>query len=394
MDALEIVLLWLGGVGHVVLWVSFVNRLHAWPIRRILIDTLTLVSGAAIVAVPLLLVADYANHGRTSWPPTSIRVVLLPYAACCALVAVASLADWLFFCTRVQPCDALLKNHTFVIKFAETGGPPIVAEGVPGWLSRLPGNEATQLSVHDKRLGIPRLSPVHEGLRIAHLSDLHMSGRITKHYFAEVASQTNALNPDLIVITGDLFDRDQCLDWIGETLAKLHAPHGVFFVLGNHDQRVDYFRAVDLLIEAGLTYIGGRWLELEIAGEAVVIAGNELPWFPPAADPRTMPPRRPSGLPLRILLSHSPDEFHWAEQADFDLVLAGHTHGGQIRIPLFGAIVAPSRQGTKYASGIFQRGETVMHVSRGTSHLAPLRWNCPPELAVIQLACLPAGDSP
>jgi len=86
-----------------------------------------------------------------------------------------------------------------------------------------------------------------------------------------------------------------------------------------------------------------------------------------------------------LLLSHAPDQLTWARRFDFDLMLAGHTHGGQIRLPLLGPIVSPSRLGTQYASGTFEREPTVLHVSRGTSSFMPLRWNCPPELAVLEL---------
>ena len=98
------------------------------------------------------------------------------------------------------------------------------------------------------------------------------------------------------------------------------------------------------------------------------------------------PPRDAAGLPLRFLLAHGPDQFAWAQQNDFDLVLVGHNHGGQVRLPLLGAILAPSLSGTRYAGGVFRRGNTVMHVSRGTGSHTPLRWNCPPEVALLTLS--------
>jgi predicted MPP superfamily phosphohydrolase len=70
---------------------------------------------------------------------------------------------------------------------------------------------------------------------------------------------------------------------------------------------------------------------------------------------------------------------------EFDLVMAGHNHGGQVRLPALGAILAPSRSGTRYAGGVFRRGQTILHVSRGTSSLTPFRWNCPPEIALLVL---------
>jgi predicted MPP superfamily phosphohydrolase len=89
--------------------------------------------------------------------------------------------------------------------------------------------------------------------------------------------------------------------------------------------------------------------------------------------------------PFRILLAHSPDQFGWARRWDFDLVLAGHTHGGQFCLPGIGPLLTPSWHGVQYSSGTFFAGQTLMHVSRGTSSELPLRWNCLPELGEIIL---------
>jgi predicted MPP superfamily phosphohydrolase len=115
-----------------------------------------------------------------------------------------------------------------------------------------------------------------------------------------------------------------------------------------------------------------------------------LPWFKPASNFDNVPNYGEPGRPLRILLSHSPDEFEWAQARDVDLVLAGHLHGGQVRLPLFGAIVSPSRYGVRYSLGVFTAGNTVMHVSRGTGSLTPLRYNCPPEISLLTLCPPPS----
>jgi predicted MPP superfamily phosphohydrolase len=120
-----------------------------------------------------------------------------------------------------------------------------------------------------------------------------------------------------------------------------------------------------------------------------VLGVNELPWFEPASNFDVVPRHDESGLPLRILLAHSPDEFKWAQANEVDLMLAGHLHGGQVRLPLLGAIVSPSRYGVRYALGVFTAGNTVMHVSRGTGSLTPLRYNCPPEISLLTLNSAP-----
>jgi hypothetical protein len=189
-----------------------------------------------------------------------------------------------------------------------------------------------------------------------------------------------------------LIDEIDYLAWMPSTLAKLSAPLGVYFLLGNHDLFTGHApRIRQELIQAGLIDVGGRWSRLEIHGAEVIVAGNELPWFGPAADMEACPLRR-DGNQLRILLSHSPDQFNWARRRDFDLMLAGHTHGGQIRPPVLGPIVCPSWYGVKYASGTFYARPTVMHVSRGISSEKPLRFNCRPELGRIVLQTRPKSQ--
>ena len=239
--------------------------------------------------------------------------------------------------------------------------------------------------MHEKQLALARLPAEHDGLRIVHLTDLHMSGRITKAYFTAVVEEVNRLQPDLVALTGDLVERDPCIDWIPDTLGRLHAPGGVYYVLGNHDRRVNQQRLTTALAAAGAVHVGGRWQQVTVRGVPLVIAGNELPWYRPAADLSGCPPHDAAGLPLRLLLAHTPDQFGWAQANDVDLMLAGHNHGGQVRLPLLGAVLAPSRFGTRYASGVFRQRATVMHVSPGTSSLTPVRWNCPPEIALLVL---------
>jgi predicted MPP superfamily phosphohydrolase len=81
-------------------------------------------------------------------------------------------------------------------------------------------------------------------------------------------------------------------------------------------------------------------------------------------------------------------------RADADLALAGHTHGGQIQFPILGSIMSPSLHGTRYACGVFRRGDTVLHVSRGVSGETPLRWRCPPEIALLELTRQQQDDKP
>jgi predicted MPP superfamily phosphohydrolase len=206
--------------------------------------------------------------------------------------------------------------------------------------------------------------------------------------------QAADLESDLIAITGDIADRRACLEWLPETLATLEARWGKFFVLGNHDLRFGDPGAVRRAMEAaGFVDLGGRSCELLVGGALVRLAGNELPWIRSAADVSHWPSEAEADRPPRILLAHTPDQLAWARRRDFDLMLAGHMHGGQIRLPWIGPIVSPSYRGTRYASGTFYEPPTLMHVSRGIASLQTVRWNCPPELTRLVLRSPHAGEA-
>ncbi len=117
----------------------------------------------------------------------------------------------------------------------------------------------------------------------------------------------------------------------------------------------------------------------------MILAGNGLPWLRPAADLTRAPPASSEGGPLRIALAHSPDQLGWARAHGVDLLLAGHTHGGQIRVPLLGPILSATRLGAAYSSGVFHAPPTVMHVTRGVSAQIPVRIHCRCELARLVL---------
>jgi predicted MPP superfamily phosphohydrolase len=257
-------------------------------------------------------------------------------------------------------------------------------------LVHLPGNESLDLDLTERGLDVPRLPPALDGLSIMHISDLHFTGKVGKPFFEEAMRMSNALEPDLVAVTGDIVDKNRYIDWIPDTLGRLKARYGVYYIFGNHELRVDWKRVHRVLGSCGLIYVGGRWLTVEVRGQPLLLAGNELPWFKPAADPRTFPPR--SEVPFRLMLAHSPDQIEWGRQCDGDLMLAGHTHGGQVRLPFLGPLFAPSNRGVQYASGLFHIPPTILNVSRGLSGEIPLRMNCPPEIIHLTLHASGAPD--
>ena len=390
MPPIACVILALGAIGHVVLWVALVNRTHALGIQRRWVDLITVICGIMLAALPLAITAILAGFipaEADALRSVALRIVWTYLTLCAALlvVAVFQRLNWWRKSERLGP---LMSDRISVIRLADSQT-PLLSPGIPSWLGSLPGNEVLKICIEEKTIAIPRLSNSPSPLRIVHLTDLHMSGRITRRYFERVVEETNALNADIVAITGDIVERDPCIDWIPETLGRLRADSGVYYVLGNHDRHVNIERLKKTLGDVGLVHLGAECCQLSIRGVPIALGGNELPWFEPASNFDHVPRHDESGLPLRILLAHSPDEFKWAQAREVDLILAGHLHGGQVRVPLLGAIFAPSRYGVRYSHGVFAAGNTVLHVSRGAGSLTPLRYNCPPEISLLTLISMP-----
>ncbi|MGA2032614.1 MAG: metallophosphoesterase [Thermoguttaceae bacterium] len=387
---MNVLLLFLALVGHGVLWVALINRIHAqgWPRR--LINVLTVACFAALFLIPLAFGAWLLLRGASV--PTTLELAALKrpgvlaaflYAMACWLGAGMVIHDWVWRHVLHRP-PAVLRFHRSR-KVALSPPRPDHEDHAHHPLVRMPGNESLRLELTERAVSMSRLPPALDGLAIVHISDFHFSGRVGKAYFQEIVRASNELEPDLVAVTGDLVDSSRCIDWIPDTLGRLRGRHGVYFILGNHDvgHHIDTPRLLKVCQESGMVYLGGRWLKLTLRGREVLLAGNELPWLPTAADMRDCPPR--DGGPLRIIFSHSPDQLQWARANDADLMLAGHTHGGQIRLPLIGPIFSPSRMGVRYASGLFHAPPTILHVSRGVSGKLPVRMNCPPEMTHLVL---------
>lgn len=264
------------------------------------------------------------------------------------------------------------------------------------WLARLPGNQILELAVERIELPVVGLPHRLDGYRIAHLSDLHFTGHVAPAWTADAVYRLNDWGPDLVALTGDIIDSPDCVDWLGDALGHAQARDGCYFILGNHDLREVCPRRVDTTIRAlGWTSVGGRTLARRLrvgdgagdeSGVDALIIGNEAPWFAaPELEPLAAADEAGVDAPFRLLLSHGPDQFGWARRRGVHLMLAGHTHGGQGRLPLVGPILSPSWHGSRYASGDFYAYPTTMHVSRGLSGTRLLRINCRPELSLLTL---------
>jgi len=387
-----VVLAGLPGHWSWLLWLG--NHVHAMPWHYRLVKAVSKVinffifffGGAAGLAALAWLFhgLDTPPVGVDPWP------YLYVYFALCCLNSLFGTVPWIVRAFTRRDARQLVRRTVRMVDLKPKIAPDPQHSLRGRILTALPFNQTLQLAVEEKRLAIPRLPPALEGLRIAHLSDVHLTGRIDRRYYEEAFKIVNSGKPDLVVVSGDLIEKAECWAWVPSTFGRLKAEFGVYFVLGNHDIRIDADRTRAELENVGLVDLGGKIVTREVRGVEVVLAGNERPWIPDAAPMETFPPR-PAGdkRQFRLAAVHTPDEYDWARKYDFDLMLAGHVHGGQIQIPPLGPILAPSHYGVRYACGVFYEPPTVMHVSRGLSGKLPLRICCPPEVTHLVLV---SGD--
>ena len=296
---------------------------------------------------------------------------------------------WLESRRWIWPPPQLLHKQAERYKVAEHIDGRSTGNWSAALLNRIPGNEFTQLEVNRKQLQLGRKLPTIDGLKIAHISDLHFTGQLTPEHYHFIIDRVLELDADLIVITGDIIDYAKCLTWVEPILGRLTAPLGCTFLLGNHDKRIaDVSELTNRLRHIGHFDLGVADQYLQTAqGGHIYLTGNERPWFERHSAEAIPTAARPDAL--RLGLSHSPDNLDWAQRLQLDLLLAGHTHGGQVRIPGVGPLVAPSYYGSRFASGVFYRAPVLMHVSRGIAGTHPLRWRCLPEVSLLTLRTPP-----
>ena len=235
--------------------------------------------------------------------------------------------------------------------------------------------QVTKYTVHSDR--IPE---GFDGYKIVQISDLHNTA------FRDLPEKITSLSPDIIVITGDIVHAspmDNALSFARQAV-KI-AP--TYYVSGNHEHRMDYETLFKELQEIGITVLRNHSVSLERNGDNVCLAGIEDPIFYPdeAVEDKLQPLVQEDVY--TILLSHRPNLFDSYISCNADLVLSGHVHGGQFRLPFVGGLYAPN-QGIfpKYDAGLFTEGKTNMIISRGLGNSSfPFRLFNRPEIVVVTL---------
>ena len=246
--------------------------------------------------------------------------------------------------------------------------------------------EKTQLVTERVEVRIRDLGAAFDGYSIAFLTDLHSSPIVPSWWLDRAVEAANALQPDLIALGGDFVDDDpHFTSGLGDILKPLHAPDGVVGVLGNHDHYVDAKGVRTALAEAGVRELLNESMVITRGTARLAITGvGDLERE--VIDFRRATAGLGGDVPL-IALSHWPDVLaYWPADLRLDLMLAGHTHGGQAFLPVIGPPYVPSQFGFRYLRGLIREGERQLYVSRGVGASgAPFRWGSPPELTLAVL---------
>jgi predicted MPP superfamily phosphohydrolase len=245
--------------------------------------------------------------------------------------------------------------------------------------------ERYRFQINRYDIPVAGLPPVFEGFTIVQLTDLHYGPLMPLALVRHLIHQANALEKDIIVCTGDYVnehDRAKQIDRVWPELIKLEAADGVYSVLGNHDHWADARKSIDWLRRSGQD-VRHRAVAINRGAARIWIGGAGDFWEDePGIDRafRTVPPQE-----FKILLAHNPDTIDTVYTTRVDLVIAGHTHGGQVRVPFWGPPVLPVIN-KRYASGIIHARHTTLFISRGLGWaIVPVRLNCLPEIAVLRL---------
>lgn len=359
--------------------VALINRLHSFPLKchdiRKINRPLFLFSASGpfvLLLIPGLLFPGLLLGGDFFSLPFPVQCVWSVIALGCLglyLQWMTSCYNWLI--------QRQIPTRSHVIDLKQEVGESIFGQGHYLKIAKLKFNEVSSVEVNEKQLTVPGWPAHLDGFRVLHLTDFHIDGTLTPDYFnAALDKLDNFPKPDLSLFTGDLIDDPRYLDWIPKIMNRGDARLGRYYLLGNHDWNLDVEPLRETMESLGWIPMAGQVLTVSDGPKKITLCGSEKPWmgnYPNANE-------FPSDAPV-LLASHSPDDIQWAKKHGVDLVLAGHNHGGQIRFPGFGPLLAPSWYGTRYASGVYFSKSTVMHVGRGLSGRHPLRWNCRPEIS-------------
>ncbi|HTG94328.1 MAG TPA: metallophosphoesterase [Pyrinomonadaceae bacterium] len=245
--------------------------------------------------------------------------------------------------------------------------------------------EPYMLTIEHQPIYLGRLPKKFDGFRIVQLSDVHHGPFSSKEQIERAVDTANRLKPDLIALTGDYISKERhYAPACAEMLGKLRARHGVYAVLGNHDHWTDAKLITDLFRSEGITVLVNQGMHFEHKGASFWLAGVDDTMVGLEDISLAMAGARQDEM--KLLLAHNPIVLRRAARAGVDLVLSGHTHGGQVALRSErGASGRPRRRLLK---GLGRQGNTQIYVTRGLGTvILPIRYGCPPEVSLLELRC-------
>src|SRR5436190_1090066 len=245
--------------------------------------------------------------------------------------------------------------------------------------------EPYMLTVEHQPIVLRRMPSGLDGFRIVQLSDIHHGPFSSTEQIVRAVETANRLKPDIIALTGDYISRErQYAAPCAEMLGRLRARYGVFAVLGNHDHWTDAALITDLFRAEGINVLVNQGMRFELNGSAFWLAGVDDTMV--GLEDLSLALAGASRDEMKLLLAHNPIILRRAARADVDLVLSGHTHGGQVALRS-----EPSRSGgprRRFLKGLGRLGNTQIYVNRGLGTVVlPIRYGCPPEVSLLVLRC-------
>ncbi|PYS73881.1 MAG: metallophosphoesterase [Acidobacteria bacterium] len=245
--------------------------------------------------------------------------------------------------------------------------------------------EPYMLTIEHERIELKRLPKSFESFRVVQLSDIHHGPFSDPSQIERAVDTANRLQPDIIALTGDYISKERhyaapCAEMLG----RLRARFGVYAVLGNHDHWVDAALITDLFRAEGITMLVNQGMRFELNGSAFWLAGVDDTMVGLEDISLALAGSREDEM--KLLLAHNPIVLRRAARADVDLVLSGHTHGGQVALRS-----EPSASGgprRRFLKGLGRLGNTQIYVNRGLGTVVlPIRYGCPPEVSLLELRC-------
>lgn len=364
-------------MGHLIAMILILNSSHGIGVNFPRIDQVMMLGVGLSGVVGAWLVYKTWGQPWTSWN----WVIQLYSIPCFFLSLIAFPFVTVLRQFRTPPSEALLTRRELIDVKTLAPISELVGSGPRSRLLGLSFNDSLRLNLSDWTLSLDDLPQEYDGLTILHITDLHFAKTFGRRFFKEAiaAAIADSPEPDLIAITGDFIDDDECIGWIYPMLGQLRARLGKFAILGNHDFLHDVEGLMKELDRSEFTVLDAQWQMIEQGGSRLAIGGTCAPW---GRDISRVPT---PDAGFRLLLSHSPDQIYRAKRLKVQLMLCGHNHGGQVRLPVLGPILMPSLYSRRFDRGFFRSGRTLMFVGQGLAAKDPLRIGCLPEIVRLTL---------